>query len=38
MTEVTVDASKLGLGLIEEDHSFGMKRKAGEVNKEIYQI
>ena len=38
MTQVTVDASQLGLGSIEVDHSFGMKRKAGELNKDISQI
>lgn len=38
MTQVTVDASQLGLGSIEVDHSFGMKRKAGELNQDISQI
>ena len=38
MTQVTVDASQLGLGLIEVDHSLGMKRKAGELNKDISQF
>lgn len=38
MTQITVDAKELGLGSIEVDHSFGMKRKAGELNKDISQI
>ncbi|MGP3221864.1 hypothetical protein [Lactobacillus paragasseri] len=38
MTQITVDANELGLGSIEVDHSFGMKRKAGELNKDISQI
>lgn len=38
MTQITVDAKELGLGSIEVDHSFGMKRKVGELNKDISQI
>lgn len=38
MTQITVEAKELGLKPIEVDHSFGMKRKAGQLNKDISQI
>ena len=38
MTQITVEAKELGLKPIEVDHSFGMKRKAGELNKDISQF
>lgn len=38
MAKLTVEAKELGLKPIEVDRSFGMKRKAGELNKEISEI
>lgn len=38
MTQITVEAKELGLKPIEVDHSFGMKRKAGQLNQDISQI
>ena len=38
MAKLTVEAKELGLKPIEVDRSFGMKRKVGELNKEISEI
>lgn len=38
MTQITVEAKELGLKPIEVDHTFGMKRKAGQLNQDISQI
>lgn len=38
MAKLTVEAKELGLKPIEVDRSFGMKRKAGELNKDISEI
>lgn len=38
MAKLTVEAKELDLKPIEVDRSFGMKRKAGELNKEISEI
>ena len=38
MTQITVEAKELGLKPIGVDHSFGMKRKVGQLNQDISQI
>ncbi len=38
MTQITIEAKELGLKPIEVDHTFGMKRKAGQLNQDISEI
>lgn len=38
MTQITVEVKELGLKPIEVDHTFGMKRKAGQLNQDISEI